>query len=252
MQIKKNSSRFFIIIILILCLVAALVAMLSFFHTTPVNAPKPTQETHHSQKNKSTPPPEENHSINDPSSYWVIVNKQRPLKADFAPSNLTTPNVAINTAKSQEENSLRADIAPKVVALFNAAQQAGHTYILASGYRSFKLQNTYYTNYVATSGQAEADRFSARPGTSEHQTGLALDVATVDRIHYLDQAFGEDAAGRWLADHAFEYGFIIRYLPGKESITGYMYEPWHIRYVGESLAKKLYERNQTMEEYFHL
>ncbi len=223
--------------------------------TTPATAPhnqkKPTSSG--SQKtSQSKATPSKTYSIDDPTSIWVIVNKKRPLPDNFSPTNLVTPQVTLNTAKTSEENSIRADVAPHLASLFAAAKTSGYDYMLASGYRSYALQNSYYSNYVATSGQAEADRYSARPGASEHQTGLALDVAMVDRTHYLDQAFGQDPGGQWLAAHAHEYGFIIRYLPDKEAITGYMYEPWHIRYVGHDLAQKLYERQQTMEEYFTL
>lgn len=191
-------------------------------------------------------------SIDQPGSIWWIVNKTRPVGESYRPDDLVTPNVSLNTQKSQEENQIRSQVAMPLQRLFEATQQEGIQLFLASGYRSFSLQQTYYNNYVRTSGQVEADRFSARPGTSEHQTGLSLDVATSDRVHYLDQAFGEDAAGKWIKTHAHEYGFIVRYPEGKEAITGYLYEPWHLRYVGTDLANELYRNNQTMEEFFNL
>jgi zinc D-Ala-D-Ala carboxypeptidase len=253
MQIKKHSSRFSLMAAAAVG-VAGIAAVAFLFSTSsPAGAPKAKKhKTSDTTKKQLVSPATPSHSIDEPSSLWVIVNKTRPLPSDYAPDNLAPPNVTLNASKSTEENSLRADIAPSLAALFRDAKQAGYDYMLASGYRSHTLQNSYYTNYVASSGQAEADRYSARPGTSEHQTGLALDISTVDRVNYLEQAFGEDASGKWLAAHAHEYGFIIRYLPGKEPITGYMYEPWHIRYVGEYLAKKLFDKQQTMEEYFGL
>ena len=178
------------------------------------------------------------------------MSKHRPLTEGYLPPDLVTPNVSLNTTKSASENTLRRDTATALEKLFAGAKLAGIDYMLASGYRSETLQAAYYNNYVAKSGQAEADRYSARPGTSEHQTGMSLDVSTTDRKNYLDQAFGKDTGGAWLAGHAHEYGFVIRYPEGKESVTGYMYEPWHIRYVGTDLASELYKNKQTMEEFF--
>lgn len=103
---------------------------------------------------------------------------------------------------------------------------AGFNIDLLSGFRSYETQNRLYNNYVATYGQAEADTFSARPGTSEHQTGLAMDVG------WIDDSYGDTPSGKWLAANCYKYGFIIRYPKNKESITGYKYEPWHIRYLG--------------------
>lgn len=123
------------------------------------------------------------------------------------------------------------------------ANAAGYAMPLLSGYRSYAVQTGLYNSYVARDGQAAADRYSARPGTSEHQTGLAFDIGE------LDDAFGYTPAGSWLASHAHEYGFIIRYPEGKEDITGYQYEPWHVRYVGVEVAQKVFESRLTLEEY---
>jgi D-alanyl-D-alanine carboxypeptidase len=114
---------------------------------------------------------------------------------------------------------------------------------ICSGFRSYAYQQNLYNRYVARDGKAEADRYSARPGHSEHQTGLAMDVNSVG------QSFAYTSEGKWLAAHAHEYGFIIRYPKGKEDITGYMYEPWHIRYVGVEIAKEITEAGITFEEY---
>lgn len=127
--------------------------------------------------------------------------------------------------------------------LQQAASSAGYSIPLLSGFRSYSRQQTLYNNYVARDGQALADTYSARPGYSEHQSGLAFDVGQ------LDNNYGETAAGKWLAENAHNYGFIIRYLKGKESITGYQYEPWHIRYVGITHATNIYNQGITLEEY---
>ena len=119
-----------------------------------------------------------------------------------------------------------------------AAKSAGYSLPLISGYRSFDTQDRIYRNYAARDGVAAANTYSAWPGHSEHQTGLAFDVGS------LSNGFGKTAAGKWLASHAHQYGFIIRYPKGKESITGYQYEPWHIRYLGERSMLEHLRRQQ--------
>lgn len=113
-----------------------------------------------------------------------------------------------------------------------------------SGFRSYETQTGLYNSYVSRDGQAEADRYSARPGYSEHQTGLAFDLLDSNA-----QLLTEASAASWLASHAHEYGFIVRYLPGKEYSTGYMPEAWHVRYIGKE-AKDIYNSGLTLEEYF--
>lgn len=128
----------------------------------------------------------------------------------------------------------------------SAAANDGISLSVISGYRSYSRQNTIYNNYVSRDGKAKADTYSARAGHSEHQTGLAAD------INSLSQSFKNTKEGQWLNEHCSEYGFIIRYPKGKESITGYIFEPWHIRYVGKELASALYNNGDwiTLEEYF--
>lgn len=127
--------------------------------------------------------------------------------------------------------------------LRKAAAAEGLNIYLSSGFRSYDYQKRIYNNYVRIHGQAKADTFSARPGHSEHQTGLAIDVNTVT------DSFGATPEAAWLAAHAHEFGFIIRYPKGKEHITGYKYEPWHIRYLGVDTATKVYNSGLTLEEY---
>jgi len=127
--------------------------------------------------------------------------------------------------------------------LSGAAAKEGLKIYVGSGYRSYSDQEKIYDNYVQQDGKDAADTYSARPGYSEHQTGLVIDVNTIN------DEFGYTPEAAWLAEHAHEYGFIIRYPQGKESYTGYKYEPWHIRYVGSKLATKLYNSGQCLEEY---
>ncbi len=127
--------------------------------------------------------------------------------------------------------------------MFEEAKADGIGFWVASGFRSFAHQNRIYNNYVAQDGKAAADRYSARPGHSEHQTGLAFD------LNYLTQSFGQSPEGIWLKENCHKYGFIIRYPEGKEHITGYMYEPWHVRYIGVDMASAVYESGLCLEEY---
>ena len=124
------------------------------------------------------------------------------------------------------------------------AQKEGISLWVSSGFRSYNLQNGLYNQYSANYGRASADTFSARPGHSEHQTGLAAD------LNQIDQSFGNTKAGKWLANNCYKYGFILRYPQGKQSITGYIYEPWHFRYIGDE-AENLYNNGEwiTLEEY---
>ena len=122
-----------------------------------------------------------------------------------------------------------------------------------STYRSFEYQTELYERYVARDGKEKADRYSARPGYSEHQTGLAFDIGEVNYEQYYATAeFGETEAGKWVAENAHRFGFIMRYPLGKEEITGYMHEAWHFRYVGPEIAKEIFEKNITLEEYLEI
>jgi hypothetical protein len=131
----------------------------------------------------------------------------------------------------------------------SAAAKQGYTLNIASGYRSFEYQKGLYWRYVSLYGQAEADRFSAYPGYSEHQTGLAFDIGGSNSSTWVNEGFDSTPEAKWLAKNAHQYGFILRYPPGKEHITGYMYESWHFRYLGVELATKVYNSGLTLEEY---
>lgn len=117
-----------------------------------------------------------------------------------------------------------------------------------TGYRSYEFQNLLYTNYVKERGQEASDRFSARPGHSEHQLGLAFDIKSTSK-KMLGKQESDSLAVKWMHSNCHKYGFVLRYMQGKEHITGYMYEPWHIRYVGDE-AEKIYKSGLTLEEYF--
>ena len=155
----------------------------------------------------------------------LIANKSYSLPADFAPG-------------------LDSTCYNQFCKLSSAAAQEGLNIYLSSGFRSYDYQAQIYNNYCARDGQAAADTYSARPGYSEHQTGLAIDVNQID-----DSFIGTPEA-IWLENHCHEFGFILRYPQGKQDITGYQYESWHIRYVGTDLATQIQNSGLTLEEYF--
>jgi D-alanyl-D-alanine carboxypeptidase len=129
-----------------------------------------------------------------------------------------------------------------------AAADAGYPIWIVSGFRSYETQQQIFERNSAEKGEDEANTFSARPGQSEHQTGLAFDLAGSEG-HVLSESFGETGTFGWLAENAADYGFILRYLEGKTHATGYVYEPWHFRYVGVGLARILSESGLSVEEY---
>lgn len=212
----------------------------------------PRSSDTNSQTNVQSPFNKSRYSISEPGSPWWIVNKNRPLPAGYRPADLTVPDITLRLASTDEQMKVSAQMAPSLEKLFAAAKQANVHIMMTSGFRSAELQKKFYDSYVAKDGQAAADRYSARPGTSEHQTGLAADIARTDRKCYLEVCFGETPEGKWLAANAHLHGFIVRYPDKKEPVTGYQYEPWHIRYVGPELAAELTRTSQTMEEFFGL
>jgi len=237
--------------ILLPILLTAIVVGVFFVTNQKSAAPSnSTGQTNSKQRNASFNKAQ--YSINQQGSIWWIVNKKRALPSGYTPSNLTNPKVALRLSSSTPEMNIRGDVAPAVEQLFAGAANAGHKLLFASGYRSEALQKQLYDGYVRTDGQEAADRSSAKPGTSEHQTGLAFDICLANSGCSLEQSFGTTPAGQWIADHAHEYGFVVRYQQGKEQITGYEYEPWHLRYVGTELATELHSNGLTMEEFFGL
>lgn len=153
----------------------------------------------------------------------LIVNKKYSLPSTFGETDAT----ALDALRELQQ----------------AAANTGYSMPLISGYRSYQTQNSIYNSYVSRWGVEYTDTVSARPGHSEHQTGLAFDVGE------LNSSYGETKEGIWLKENCHKYGFIIRYLKGKEAITGYSYEPWHVRYVGVAVATYIMENNLTLEEY---
>lgn len=177
--------------------------------------------------------------IFDPTSLTVCVNKLRNLSRDFEPEDLIVPNV--RSVVNSNRVMMRSEAAKALENLFAGAEENGVYLYAVSGYRSYDYQASIYEPYTG---------YSAPPGASEHQLGLAMDVNSSYYGSSLVTEFGYSPEGQWVKENAHKYGFIIRYLEGKEDITGYFYEPWHIRYVGVDLAKELYNTGLTLEEYY--
>ncbi len=162
---------------------------------------------------------------------FLVANKKYPLPSTFKPGESKEAREAFN----------------KMAA---AAKLEGFSLDAFSTYRSYDRQVELYERYVSRDGEEAADTYSARPGYSEHQTGLAFDIGEVGYSqHYASASFGDTEAGKWISKNAHKYGFIMRYPKGKEHITGYMHESWHYRYVGEAAATVIYENDSTLEEY---
>jgi D-alanyl-D-alanine carboxypeptidase len=188
--------------------------------------------------------------LSDPANIYVLVNKDHGLKnPEYKPADLVIPNIKTSASDKDSERSVRKIIAADLESMLTDAQAAGLDLTMNSGFRSFEDQQFYFNNYVKNSGREAALKFSALPGFSEHQTGLGIDINYSDRKCYLEECFGQSAAGIWLAGNSYKYGFILRYPKGKEDVTGYQYEPWHFRYLGKALAKDVKDSGLSYEEY---
>lgn len=184
----------------------------------------------------------------DPDSIKVLVNKQYALPEDYAPNDLVTVEVP-TVLENPEIRQLREVASEALTDMFAAAEEDGIILYARSGYRSYQTQVELFNNYVSNHGEEAANRYSARPGESEHQTGLAMDVTSESVNYQLTEAFGETPEGQWVEENAHDFGYIIRYLEGEEEVTGYQYEPWHLRYLGKELAADVAESGLTYEEY---
>ncbi|WP_237565463.1 M15 family metallopeptidase [Ornithinimicrobium cavernae] len=183
------------------------------------------------------PSPDEETSLerDDPAHLLAVVTKQVPISPlDYEPDDLVTwPGT---------DYRMRAEVREQLERLFAAAREDGHGLRVISGYRSYDTQAGTYDYWVRHYGRAAADATSARPGHSEHQTGLAVDLDSTTGECYLEQCFGETAEGQWVAEHAHEFGFLLSYPSAARALTGFAYEPWHLRYVGPRVATDMHER----------
>jgi D-alanyl-D-alanine carboxypeptidase len=173
-----------------------------------------------------------------------LVNKDYALSADFVPPDLVRPKVASELSGI----TMKAESAQALEQLFAAAKQEGYELVAVSGYRSYSKQRAIFARKAASVGERKASLIVALPGTSEHQLGLAMDIGRKVNTH-LTPDFGGTPEGRWVAQNAHRFGFIIRYKSEWTAVTGYAYEPWHIRYVGPEHSVQLFEMNIPLESY---
>lgn len=192
--------------------------------------------------------------LSQPDSVFVVVNKQRPIApSTFAPADL----IELKNSKSLENlrgHSLSKPAAEALVAMAEEMFEQGQGQLtLNSGFRSFKVQEALFQSVVESQGKAEALLKAAKPSFSEHQTGLAADISFPSQGCAVMTCFGSTKAGKWITENSWKFGFIIRYESGAEAITGYSYEPWHLRYVGQEIAQLYSESGmKTLEEFWGL
>lgn len=208
----------------------------------PTDTPEPTQ----------APTPTLIPVNTDTSTVTYLVNREYPLPEDFIPEGLTTPDVLFPFSDTTiDKAKMTPEAGNALTLLFDAAyEEAGLILYGVSAYRSYARQYTIYATNLATQGIAHTNRYSAAPGRSEHQTGLAIDISCASEGFGLEDTFADTPEGIWVAENAHRFGFILRYPKDKEHITGYNYEPWHLRYVGAELAAHLYETGLTLDEYY--
>lgn len=177
------------------------------------------------------------------NTFYTLVNKYNYLREDFVPNNL----VELETPYAREGIYLVKSARDKFYELVKKASEEGLTIRAISAYRGYTYQKRLYNKYVENDGVTKADTYSARPGFSDHQTGLVVDV---DNTINSFEAFTNTKEYQWMLANSYKYGFILRYPEGKEAITGYQFESWHYRFVGVKLAKKIKASNLTFDEYF--
>lgn len=220
----------------------------------PTPMPVPTTSPSRTPSPSPTPTPTFNkaaQSLDDPNSYWIVVDKLRPLNPqDFEASDLV--EVPVPYVYQPFLRQAASDAVVAMFAAFNA--ETGLSMQAQSAYRSYSTQVGVYQGWVDQLGQAGADLTSARPGFSEHQTGLAIDInALPDQGCALQPCWGDTPHAQWLQVNSWRFGFIVRYPGDKTAITGYEYEPYHLRYVGVELATEMHNTGvTTLEEFFGL
>lgn len=181
--------------------------------------------------------------LSGPRELLVLVDKKNSLSENDDPADLVSLN-DYPLAVSRSDLKLRARVMPAVLSLDRAARKAGLKLVYSSSFRSFRYQSTVYSRYVREDGQAAADRYSARPGHSQHQLGTVIDFGSIT------EAFGRTPEGLWLSEHAGEFGFSLSYPDGWEAVTGYMYEPWHYRYLGVEACSVQKKYFGDIQQYF--
>lgn len=186
--------------------------------------------------------------------FEVLINKENKLDKDYVPKDLIITDENENNFHQFIDPNHKPMISKKVYPYFLKMQEdalkEGYNIILDSGYRSYEYQLNLWNNYIEKYGLEKTKKLVAPPGASEHQSGLAFDVAFMRNNQFVEHVTDDLNETKWMMKNAHKYGFILRYPKGKENITGYGYEPWHYRFVGIKLATKLYNENITLEEYY--
>ncbi len=186
-------------------------------------------------------------------NYLILINRTHPLGPDYWPDDLVTVSKTVAGVGNNDTKKMRRVAAEAIEKMIAGAAEQGIDIAVRTGFRSYQYQKDLYSGYVQRNGEAKANTFSAKAGESEHQTGLACDLGGKSQSYALKYDFGKTKEGQWVYDHCAEYGFILRFIDGTEDkagdITGYVYEPWHIRYVGEEAAREIMEKGITLEEY---
>lgn len=203
-----------------------------------------------SEAGEDPPETEENGDLENPSAIDALINREYHLPSDYEPENLVIPDVAFPFEGEPQKKYMREKAADQLENMFAEAQEEDIELSAVSGYRSYDRQESIFAANAEEDGEEEANKYSARAGESEHQSGLAMDVSAASVGYSLTTDLSETEEGEWLEENAHEYGFVIRYPEDKTDITGYQYEPWHLRYVGKDLAGTLHENDWVMEEYY--
>jgi zinc D-Ala-D-Ala carboxypeptidase len=184
--------------------------------------------------------------VENPSEVLVLVNKTNVLNQGYAPKDLRK----VNAPSIYNDIRMRKEAADSIEKMINSAQKSGVYLYCLSGYRSYNLQSQLYNQRLRQRGRAYTESYIAKPGSSEHQTGLAIDITNKPaKGSGIPEKFGFSKEGKWLEDNSYKFGFILRYPKGKENTTKYNYEPWHFRYVGVADAKQIKSSGIVLEEY---
>ncbi|MEG0306936.1 MAG: M15 family metallopeptidase [Clostridium sp.] len=179
---------------------------------------------------------------------FKLANKKNLLDKEYMPLNMAIPNINLVAEKGNERNLVRADIVDDLEQMFQDAKKDGIDLFLSNGFRGFDEQEYLHSADTIENGN-EPSAYVAKPGASEHQLGLAVDITSRNMKFELDESFENTKEGQWVLKNAYKYGFILRYIKTKEDITGYSYEPWHYRYIGDRTISKLcHDNNLTLEE----
>lgn len=184
--------------------------------------------------------------VKDDGDLLALVNKYHSVSSDYRPKDMVSIDPKLGTWSDME---LKKEAYEAYLKMYKAAKKLGYNLKICSAYRSYNTQVYLFNNSLAAYGWKKTYVRSAYPGRSEHHTGLAIDITSASMGWGLAQDFADYEDGRWLSENCHKYGYILRYPKGSKKITGYMYEPWHFRYVGKEVAKEIMESGLTLEEY---